>query len=103
MSAQHASRGGEMKQQQLGLRLSQLWVALCVGIWLCRLPIRWRVHSLPRLLQHLTPVQEATAMSSPMEMDQGVRIVRRICQLRSFADSCSGRPISRKPWRSITS
>jgi hypothetical protein len=84
MSARHASGGGEMKQPQLGPRLSHLWLALCVGIWLCGLPIRWRVHSLPRLLQRLTPVQEGPPRRSPMELDRTVWLVRRSCRLRLF-------------------
>jgi hypothetical protein len=42
------------------------------------------VHSLPQLLQHLTPVRGRAPCPDPLEMDQAVRIVRRICQLRCF-------------------
>jgi Transglutaminase-like superfamily len=84
MSARHASGGGEMKQQQLGPRLSQLWLALCVGLWLCGLPIRWRVHSLPRLPQRLTPAQERPPRRNPVELYRAVWVVRRICRLRLF-------------------
>ena len=44
MSACDASWGGEMKQPPHRLRLSQLWVAVRVGLWLSGLPIRMRVH-----------------------------------------------------------
>jgi hypothetical protein len=50
MRARDASWGGEMKQPPHRLRLSQLWVAVRVGLWLCTLPNRWRRQSLPNLL-----------------------------------------------------
>ena len=84
MSARHTSQAKEVKQPRVGLRLSQLWLALQVGVWLCGLPLRWRGHSLPGLLQHLTPVRGRGPRRSPLEMDRAVRIVRRICRLRLF-------------------
>lgn len=47
MRACHASWGEGVKQLQRGLRLSQLWLAVRVGVWFCGLPIHWRVHGLP--------------------------------------------------------
>jgi hypothetical protein len=76
-----------VKQQQLDLRLSQLWLAVRVGMWLCGLPIRWRVHSLPRLLQRPTPARERPPRRSPVELDRAVWLVRRICRLRFFRGS----------------
>jgi hypothetical protein len=84
MSGSHGSLGGEVKQLQCGLRLSQLWWAVRVGVWLCALPIRWRVHSLSQLLQRLTPAPGHAPRCGRLELHQTVRIVRRICRLRLF-------------------
>ena len=73
-----------MNQPQIGLRLSQLWWAVRVGVWLCGLPLRWRVHSLPGLLQRLTPVRGRAPCPRPLDLDHAVRIVRRMCRLRLF-------------------
>ena len=84
MSARHTSRSRDVKWPERGLRLAQLWWAVRVGVWLCGLPIRWRMHSLPNLLQHLTPVRGRAPRRGPLELEQAVRIVRRICRLRCF-------------------
>jgi transglutaminase superfamily protein len=84
MRAREASGDGELKQSPHGLRLSQLWVAVRVGLWLCTLPIRMRMRSLPSLLHQLTPVRRHVSRRGPLELEQAVRIVRRICRLRCF-------------------
>jgi hypothetical protein len=84
MSGHYASWGGDGQQPYPVLRLSQLWWALRVGVWLCGLPIRWRLHSLPGLLQHLTPAPGRALRPGLLELDHAVRIVRRICRLRLF-------------------
>jgi transglutaminase superfamily protein len=82
MSARHASWGEGVKWPEHGLRLSQLWWAVWVGVWLCGLPIRMRVHSLPGLLQRLTPAPRRAPRQDPLNMEQAVRLVRRMCRLR---------------------
>jgi hypothetical protein len=81
MRARHVSQGGEVKQLKYGLPLPQRWMAVHVGVWRCGLPIRWRGHTLPELLHHLTPVRGRAPRCGPLEMAQAVRIVRRICRL----------------------
>jgi hypothetical protein len=84
MRGHHTSWSGEVHRSESIMRLSQLWWAVRVGVWLCGLSIRWRVHSLPQLLHHLTPVRGRAPRSSRLELEQAVRIVRRICRLRLF-------------------
>jgi hypothetical protein len=84
MRARDASWVGELKQSPHRLRLSQLWWAVRGGVWLCTLPIRWRLQSLPNLLHHLTPVRRPVSRHGSLELEQAVRIVRRMCQLRCF-------------------
>jgi Transglutaminase-like superfamily len=84
MSRCQTSGGGAVMHAPLGLRLARLWVAIRVGVWRCGLPIRWRVHSLPRLLHHLTPAPGQAPRRVPLALDQAVRLVRRICRLRCF-------------------
>ena len=96
MRARDVSGGGAMKQPQHGLRVSQLWVAVRVGVWLCTLPIRWRRQSLPILLQHLTPVRRPVPRRGSLEMEQAVRIVRRICRLRCFRGPLFPQPCLRQ-------
>ena len=84
MSVRHVSRSGDVSQEEYGLRLFQLWWAVRVGVWLCALPIRWRMHSLPQLLQHLTSAPGHVSRRGPLEMDRAVRVVRRVCRLRLF-------------------
>jgi hypothetical protein len=57
MSGCYGFWGGDVKQPEYIMRLSQLGLAVRVGVWLCGLPLRMRVYSLRQLLQHLTPVQ----------------------------------------------
>ena len=84
MSARHGSWGRTVPRQPLRRRLSQLWWAVWVGVRLCGLPLRWRMHNLPDLLQHLTPAQGRAPRRGPLEMEQAVRIVQRICRLWLF-------------------
>jgi Transglutaminase-like superfamily len=70
-------------RQCLGRR-AQLWLAVRLGAWLTVLPIRLRRHSLPKLLQRLTPRRPRVERSSPRERDAVVRLVMRLCRWRCF-------------------
>jgi Transglutaminase-like superfamily len=73
-----------VKSQQFGRRLSQLWLAVRVGVWLCALPIRLHLHTLPGLLERLTFTRARSPCDHPVELERTVGIVRRVCQLRCF-------------------
>jgi hypothetical protein len=53
MRGRHGARGVAVPREPLVLRWSRLWLAVRVGIWLCLLPLRWRVPTLPALLHIL--------------------------------------------------
>jgi hypothetical protein len=53
-------------------------------VWLCELPIRWRMPSLPSLLEHYTAVRRPESYRCPSETDQAMRIVRQMCRLQLF-------------------
>jgi hypothetical protein len=55
MSVWHVFWDGAVKRLAYSLRRSLLWLTVGVGMWLCGLPLCWRGHSFPRLLQGLTP------------------------------------------------
>jgi Transglutaminase-like superfamily len=82
--------------QELKVLLSQYWFAVRLGVWLCWLPILLRVHTLPALLQRLTPVRGRQQSRSPPEMDRAVRMVVRLCQLRLFRGPMFPRPCLRQ-------
>jgi len=64
--------------------MRERWLAVWVGLWLCTLPIRLRVYALPVLLQRLSCGRGRGRRRSLLEMEQAVRLVVRICQLRFF-------------------
>jgi hypothetical protein len=64
--------------------LSKLWLALRLGLWLCVLPLRLRVYTVPALLHRLTQVQRHPTSRSLLELDRAVGIAVRVCQLRLF-------------------
>jgi hypothetical protein len=66
------------------MRLSQLWLAAQLGLWLALLPMRLHRHSLPQLLHRLTPRNARTQRPSPRERDMVVRLVIRMCRWRCF-------------------
>jgi transglutaminase superfamily protein len=66
------------------LRLAQLWWALRVVVWLCGMPLRLHRHTLPELLERLTPRHTRAHRPSPQEREMTVRIVTRLCRLRCF-------------------
>ena len=65
--------------------LSDSWLAIQVGVLLCRLPVLLRLYALPTLLDRLT-APDATVMTAPddVKRDRAVRVVLRVCQLRPF-------------------
>jgi hypothetical protein len=66
------------------VRLSQLTLAVWVGVWLLVLPLRLRHYSLPGLLERCTAAARGRPSRSPQEMDHAVRMVVKICHLRCF-------------------
>lgn len=73
-----------MKPRELKVLVSQLWFAVRLGAWLCVLPLRLRLHSLPALLHRLTQVQRQPTSCNPLELDRAVGIAVWLCQLRLF-------------------
>ena len=59
-----------------------IWFAVRLSVWLCALPLLLRMRPLPVLLQRLTPPTDGHPRCSPLEWEQAVRIVVRMCQLR---------------------
>jgi Transglutaminase-like superfamily len=66
------------------LQLTQAWWAMRVVMWLCVLPLRLHRHTLPELLERLTPRYPRPQRSAPQEREMAVRIVTRLCRLRCF-------------------
>jgi Transglutaminase-like superfamily len=64
--------------------IGQLWLAVRLGVWLAVLPIRLHRHSLPKLLQRLTPRHTRAQRPSQHERDVVVRLVVRLCRWRCF-------------------
>jgi Transglutaminase-like superfamily len=73
-----------VRQPERTRRLSQLWWAVRVGLWLCGLPILLRRHPLPAFLRRLTPVRGRRECSRPLALPHATRVVVRVCQLRCF-------------------
>jgi transglutaminase superfamily protein len=71
----------------LALRPWQLWWAVRIGVWLCGLPVRLRLYSLPGLLQRLTEVRAPQTHHQPMELETMVALVIQLCHLRPFRRS----------------
>jgi hypothetical protein len=60
----------------------QGWLKVWVCLWLCGLPLRIRLYTLPTLLHRLTRVHRARG--SLFERDEAVAIVVRLCQAWLF-------------------
>jgi hypothetical protein len=69
------------------LRLWQIWWAVRVGVWLCSLPVRLRLYSLPGLLQRLTPRRGRQPPRPPRELEPLIALVGQLCQQRLFRRS----------------
>jgi hypothetical protein len=75
---------GKGLAMRLKASLSQLWLAGRLGVWLCMLPLRLRIHPLPTLLHHLALIQERGAATTSVELERAVRLVVRVCRLWCF-------------------
>jgi Transglutaminase-like superfamily len=64
--------------------LAQLWLAARLGVWLALLPLRLHRHSLPQLLERLTPSHSRAQRPGPRQRDMVVRVVVRLCRWRGF-------------------
>ena len=73
-----------MKRPRLRRRLSQLWWAVRVGVWLCGLPRRLRRQSLSGFLQQLTAARGRTPRRGALALDDAVVVVRRVCRVWLF-------------------
>lgn len=60
------------------------WLAACVGGRLCLLPVLLRIYTLSELLQRLTHVRVRRRRATTLEMEDVVRIVVRVSNLRPF-------------------
>jgi transglutaminase superfamily protein len=74
-------------RQARALRLWQLWWAVRVGIWLCGLPLRLRLYSLPSLLQRLTPRRGRQPPLPLRELEPLVVLMVQLCHLQLFRRS----------------
>jgi transglutaminase superfamily protein len=77
-------RGGRCRILPLACQrwLTQGWLRVRVGLWLCGLPLRLRVYPLPTLLHRLTRV--CRTQGPLIERDDAVATVVRLCQARLF-------------------
>jgi hypothetical protein len=85
MCIRHAvQRGGSRRMSpRAGERwLTYGWLSVRVGFWLCVLPLRLRVFSLPMLLHRLTRVRRTRGRL--LERDRAIKTVVRLCQARLF-------------------
>jgi Transglutaminase-like superfamily len=64
--------------------LSSLWIALRLAVWLCLLPLRLRVYTLPVLLHRLTQVRRHPISRNRLELYRAIGIAVRLCHLRLF-------------------
>ena len=84
MRARQASWGSVVRLRPVRRRLSPLWWAVRVGVWLGGLSHRVRRQSLPMLLQQLTPAPGRTPRPGALALDHAVRVVRRVCRVWLF-------------------
>ena len=80
----NSAKHSRAKLGELQAWLSQCWCAVCLGVWLCGLPVLLRVYTLPTLLQRLALARRRRARSRALEMDQAIRVVMWVCHLRPF-------------------
>jgi hypothetical protein len=78
------------------LRLWQLWWAVRVGLWLCGLPVRLRLYSLPGLIQRLTPRRGRQPPRPPKELEPLIALVGQLCQRQLFRGSAFPRACLRQ-------
>jgi len=64
--------------------LSDFWLAIQVGVLLCRLPVLLRFYALPTLLHRLTPPDSNAMTANEVTRDRAVHVVLQVCQLRFF-------------------
>ena len=64
--------------------LSRYWLAVRAGVCLCMLPLLLRVFSLRVLLEHLASKNEVKTYRPPSDLQDTIRVVVRLCQLRAF-------------------
>lgn len=64
-------------------RFYELRFALSVGLWLLTFPVRWRSHSVPDLLQHLSSIPPGKSIHT-IPMDRAIVIIGRVCHLAIF-------------------
>jgi len=91
-----AQRGGSCRIPPLECQmwLRHGWLRVRVGLWLCGLPLRLRVYTLPSLLHRLTLTRRARRPL--LEMDDAVATVVRLCQARLFRLPLFPRPCLRQ-------
>ena len=97
MRIRHAvQRGGSRRMSPLAWErwLTYGWLKVRVGLWLCGLPLRLRMSSLPMLLHRLT--QARRTRSRLLERDRAIAMVVRLCQARLFRLSVFPRPCLRQ-------
>jgi hypothetical protein len=58
-----------------------------VAVWLCLLPVRFRIYSLPALLQKISVSKARWNFRKP-ELDQSIDLAVRVCNLSVFRLPC---------------
>jgi hypothetical protein len=79
---QAAQRGRRIPPLACQRWLRHGWLRVRVGFWLCGLPLRLRVYTLPSLLHRLTLARQTRGCR--LEMADAVVTVIRLCQARLF-------------------
>ena len=97
MRIRHEAQCGGSRRMPLlerAMWLRNSWLRVWVGLWLCGLPLRLRVFSLPTFLHHLTLARRTRGRR--LEMDHAVATVVRLCQAWLFRLPLFPRPCLRQ-------
>jgi hypothetical protein len=76
--------------------LSQFVLAARVGAWLSALPIVLRTRTLPLLLEQLAASAERPRSGNPLDLNEAVQVVVRVCRMRIFRLPVFPRPCLRR-------
>ncbi len=73
-----------MIRRRLSAVVVQGWFVARLCVWLCLLPVRLRLQTLPTLLHCLTSIHRSPLCRHALELDRAVAITVRLCQLGFF-------------------
>ena len=78
------------------MSLSQFGLAARVGAWLSVLPIVLRTRTLRLLLEQLAAAAERPRSGNPLDLNEAVQVVVRVCRMRIFRLPVFPRPCLRR-------